>query len=148
MTKHEVLHTGERNHTCRICGNEFLRKDALQDHIRRTHGIDPRNTPIVPKAVPTLPCNLCDQLFQDRGMLLSHMTTVHGLIVNSPPGLPKNIQQQRAAVGPQSQPRQSNSQKNGGSKPPMSINGSNLGSLMDLINKGSITLSFHPMKSE
>ncbi|CAL8126494.1 unnamed protein product [Orchesella dallaii] len=160
LTKHEVLHTGERKFGCRICGNEFLRKDALQEHIRRTHGIDGNtnigliatkpNVPTTNLPPPTIPCNLCDQKFRDRGMLLSHMTTVHGLIVNSPPGLPKSAQQQqqRFAANTQINPKPANVFKNPNPKPAGSISANSLGSLMDLINKGSITLSFHPVKNE
>lgn len=159
LTKHEVLHTGERKFNCRICGSEFQRKDALQEHIRRTHGIEPSSqiggngtavkTPGA-GAASTIPCNLCDQRFQDRGKLLSHMTTVHGLIVNSPPGLPKasqNPQRVQNNLG-QHQPKLKPMVKSVTAKPASSFNSNNLGSLMDLINKGSITLSFHPIQSE
>ena len=70
LQKHIVLHTGARDFSCDMCGKEFPRKDALQDHIRRIHGPEPSN-------VVQFTCRLCNKGFLSKSNLRRHLDTIH-----------------------------------------------------------------------
>lgn len=85
LRRHAMQHTGERPHLCQHCGDGFIQRQSLQDHLASYHpetiGSDP--------SVRVRQCPDCGQVFYRSGQLQRHVRTRCGTALpDRPPKLP------------------------------------------------------------
>lgn len=62
-----LVHEQQRNYECEHCGKKFLRKYAMNEHVRNVHFGDRR----------LLDCPFCDMRFKDTHKLAQHRKEMH-----------------------------------------------------------------------
>ena len=65
LKRHQLTHTGEKQHKCNECGKFFARKDVLNEHIRIHTGEKPYG------------CDVCKKMFGRKSHLMRHKLTRH-----------------------------------------------------------------------
>ncbi|XP_062334203.1 zinc finger protein 486-like [Osmerus eperlanus] len=82
LTTHELIHTGDKRHSCDICGKRFIIKGYLQQHMRSHTPMHPRNPHARPASQrrpgPAVKpkshaCGQCGKAFYLRASLSQHM---------------------------------------------------------------------------
>ncbi len=73
LKQHMMQHTGDRPHLCQHCGDSFIQRKSLQDHIAAHHPDKVDSDPVVRK----LTCRLCNVDFYGSWKFRQHMRSHH-----------------------------------------------------------------------
>ena len=66
LTRHQLIHTGNRNHICEFCGRSFTYKYNLTRHLLIHYGDKPYK------------CEICEKAFSEKKNLSRHMLIHNG----------------------------------------------------------------------
>ncbi|XP_052757198.1 zinc finger protein 37-like isoform X4 [Galleria mellonella] len=66
LSRHMVIHSGEKKFLCGVCGKGYVRKKNLKDHMRQ-HEIG-------------FICSICGQNYVDQASLFAHVNVSHGAL--------------------------------------------------------------------
>ncbi|CAB3261038.1 unnamed protein product [Arctia plantaginis] len=65
LSRHMVIHTGDKNFKCEICGKAYARRKNLREHLRsHESGV----------------CSICGQNYEDQNNLVAHVNNVHAVM--------------------------------------------------------------------
>ncbi|CAK1587533.1 unnamed protein product [Parnassius mnemosyne] len=67
LSRHMVIHTGDKKFKCEVCGKAYARKKNLREHTR-SHNVE------------QVSCSVCGRTFCDHATLMIHMNTIHSVI--------------------------------------------------------------------
>ena len=66
LTRHQLIHTGQKKLRCNKCGKQFLHEDVLLLHMRNHSEI-----------IGEYQCDICDKTFYNKRNLSRHRKKIH-----------------------------------------------------------------------